>query len=184
MSSRRSEKVFPKFPYDKKFTREEIAEILERAKRIGRAMRDGQGPNGAILGMPADLFELWMIHGALAGVDVIEEKAYIRPRVITGGMYGDAVEWVLKKEDTPEALERDLQREAAAHAAHIEAMPPKLRAAVLDMFTKKADRVADRAADSTVAEADALAVAEEAARAKEAARIRNAEPNQGEEGAP
>lgn len=172
MSSRR-EKVFPEFPYARKFSRAEINEILERSKVIGRAMRYGQGPNGAILAILPDLFELWMIHAALAGVTVDENLAYIRPRVAHDAMVGDAVEWVLKKEDTPEARERDLATEAAGHAAQIAALDPKLRDAVLGMFVKKAERAAERSADSDVAEADALAVVEERARAAEQARKRN-----------
>lgn len=180
--SRKQHQIFPGFPYDKKFTRAEIAEIIERSKTIGRAMRYGQGPNGAILALPPDLFELWMIHAALAGVTVDEELAYIRPRVKPDAMLGDAVEWVLKKEDTPAARELDLQREAAAHAAQIESLPPKLRAAVVGMFTKKAERVAERGADSDVPESAALSVAEEQARAAEIARKHG--PNQGEEVSP
>lgn len=162
--------VFPNFPYDRKFTRAEIDEILERSKRVGRAMRYGQGPNGAILALPPDIFELWMIHAALAGVDVNEEQAYIRPRISPDAIVGDSVEWVLKKEDTPQARELDLQREAAAHARQIEALDPKLRAAVVEMFTNKSQRVADRNAPSTVPESEALEVVEEQARAAEIAK--------------
>lgn len=136
-------KVFPQFPYDRKFSRREITEILDRAKVVGRAMRDGHGPNGATLALPPDIFELWMIHAALAGVTVDENLAYIRPKVQSGAMFADAVTWVLKKEDTPAALAADLKREAEAHAAYIESLPPKVRDAVADMFVKKAGRKAE-----------------------------------------
>lgn len=162
--------VFPNFPYDRRFTREEIAEILERAKVIGRAMRYGQGPNGAILALPPDIFELWMIHAALAGVTVDEDAAYIRPRVIPDAMVGDAVQWVLKKEDTQAARDADLQREAAARVAELEALDPKVRAAIKDMFVNKAERADARNAPSGVPESEALAAAEEAARQAEIAK--------------
>lgn len=168
--NRNANQVFPNFPYDRKFSRAEIAEILQRSETIGRAMRYGQAPNGAILAIMPDLFELWMIHAALAGVTVDENLAYIRPRIVHDAMVGDAIEWVLKKEDTPEALQRDLAAEAAAHAAHIESLDPKLRDAVVSMFTKKAERAAARAADSDIPEGEALKVADERARAAESAR--------------
>lgn len=137
--------VFASFPYDRKFTRAEIAELLERAKVVGDAMRDGQGPNGAILGLLPDLFELWMIHAALAGVTVDESKALIRPRKVfdkSGQQTG--VEWVLKKEDSAAARAQDVDREARMHAAQIQSLPPKVREALVDMFTKKAERVEER----------------------------------------
>ena len=162
-------RVFPNFPYDKAFTRDELAEILERAKIIGRAMRYGQGPNGAILALPPDLFELWMVHAALAGVTVDEDLAFIRPRVIPD-VLGDAVEWVLKKEDTAAAREADLAREAAARAAEIEALDPRVRDAVLDMFVKKSERATARNSPSNVDESQALSAVEEAARAAEIAK--------------
>lgn len=162
--------VFPGFPYDRQFTRAEIAEILERSKTIGRAMRYGRAPNGAVLALPPDIFELWMIHAALAGVTVDENLAYIRPRVVPDAMVGDAVDWVLKKDDTPHARQLDIEREAAAHAAQIETLDPKVREVVLGMFANKAARAAARNEPADVAEADALEVAEAQAREAELAK--------------
>jgi len=75
-----AEQVFPNFPYDRKFTRAEIAEILAKAKRLGDAMRDGLAPSGHTLYIPGDIFEMWMVHGALAGCDVDQDAAFIRAR--------------------------------------------------------------------------------------------------------
>jgi hypothetical protein len=177
----RNDRVFPNFPYDRVFTRAEISEILDRSKVIGRAMRYGQGPNGAILAILPDLFELWMIHAALAGVTVDENLAYIRPRVKPDAMVGDAVEWVIKKQDTPEALARDLAEEAAAHAEQIEALDPKLRDAVVGMFVKKSERVAERNSEADVDEGDALAVVEQRGRGAEEYRRNKLRKQQEEE---
>lgn len=143
--------VFPQFPYEKRFTRQEIhGDILPRSKRLGDAMRDGKGPNGAILYIPGDVFELWMIHAALAGCDVDESKAYIRSRRLPdqAGRLVDAVEWVLKADDTPEKLAQDAEREAAAYVAAIDTnLRPEVRDAIRRRLRGAAEDVADYMAD-------------------------------------
>lgn len=124
--------VFPNFPYALKFTKEEVADILDRAQRFGDLMRDGVGPSGATLFIPGDVFEMWMVHGILAGAD--GGKAYIRARRLpeeTGRLEG-AVEWVLIKEDTPEARAADAEREADAYLRALEdtRIRPEVRAAI------------------------------------------------------
>lgn len=126
--------VFPNFPYERKFTADEIHnDILPRAKALGDAMRDGMGPNGSVLYIPGDIFELWMIHAALAGCFVDESKAYIRRRRLPdqSGRFADAVEWVVKKDDTPEAVAADAEREAQAYVDAMERqLRPEVRAAI------------------------------------------------------
>lgn len=135
--------VFPQFPYERKFTREEIhGDILPRAKALGDAMRDGMGPNGATLYIPGDVFELWMIHGALAGVVVDESKAYIRRRRLPdqSGRFADAVEWVVKKDDTAEARAADAEAEAQQLFDAMENnLRPEVRAAIRRRFRGAAD---------------------------------------------
>src|SRR4051812_42986581 len=92
--------VFPQFPYERKFSREEIhGDILPRSKRLGDAMRDGVAPSGHTLYIPGDIFEMWMVHAALAGCEVHDDLAYIRARRLPdqSGRLEDAVQWVLKK---------------------------------------------------------------------------------------
>lgn len=90
--------VFEAFPYDKRFTREEIAEITARAERITAAMRDGVAPNGYILQVPEDMLQLWAVHNALAGMEVHDELAYIVSIPSKDGPYTDSMQWVLKED--------------------------------------------------------------------------------------
>lgn len=151
-------KVFPDFPYNRKFSHAEIEDILQRAERLGAAMRDGMAPSGAVLYIPGDMFEMWMIHAALAGCDVDENKAYIRARRLpdqTGRLSG-AVEWVVKKDDTPEARAADAEQEAAAHMAAMERMVgtlrPEVRAAIRRRMRGPAEEGAEYVADDPDAE--------------------------------
>lgn len=131
-----AEQVFPNFPYDRKFTRAEIDGILAKAKRLGDAMRDGLAPSGHALFIPGDIFELWMIHGALAGCDVDEDEAFIRAKRLpdANGRFVDAQTWVLKKEDTAEKRAEDAEREADAY---VRAMDENLRPEVRDAVRRK-----------------------------------------------
>lgn len=142
--------VFPNFPYERKFTKEEIhTDILPRAKAFGDLMRDGMGPNGAVLFIPGDVFELWMIHGVLAGAD--GGKKYIRARRLPEqtGRFQDAVEWVLIKEDTPEAIREDAEREAQMYVDAIDTnLRPEVRAAIRRRMRDAAQAEAEESADS------------------------------------
>lgn len=144
--------VFPNFPYERKFTKEEIhGDILPRAKAFGDLMRDGMGPNGAVLFIPGDVFELWMIHGVLAGAD--GGKAYIRSRRLPeqSGRFQDAVEWVLIKEDSPEQRAADADAEAKRYVDAIEAnLRPEVRAAIRRRFKAAANDQAAQDADENV----------------------------------
>ncbi len=90
--------VFADFPYDKRFTRDEIAEITARSERICAAMRDGIAPNGYVLNIPEDMLQLWSVHNALAGLEVIDELAYIVAVPSKDGPFTDSMEWVLKED--------------------------------------------------------------------------------------
>lgn len=144
-----AEQVFAQFPYERKFTADEVADILERAKAFGNLMRDGRGPNGAYLFIPGDVFELWMIHGVLAGAD--GGTKYIRPRRLpdANGRLADAVEWVLIKEDTDAKRREDAEREAAAYVAAIdEQLRPEVAAAIRRRLVDAGRRDAEARADN------------------------------------
>ncbi|WP_431231536.1 phage gene 29 protein family protein [Mycolicibacterium psychrotolerans] len=147
--------VFPQFPYERKFTRDEIHnDILPRAKAFGDLMRDGMGPNGSVLYLPADLFELWMIHGVLAGAD--GGKAYIRSRPAKNAMLEGGVEWVLLSEDTPEMQAEDVEAEADLYLQALQdrSLRPEVRAAIRRRMRVAADDAAEFLADDP--DADAL----------------------------
>lgn len=145
--------VFPQFPYERKFTRDEINnDILPRAKAMGDLMRDGMGPNGSVLYIPGDVFELWMIHGVLAGAD--GGKKYIRPRRSHDAIFEDAVEWVVLKDDTAEQRQADADAEAQMYVDAIEAnLRPEVREAIRRRFRAAADDAAEYLADDPAADA-------------------------------
>lgn len=135
--------VFPNFPYEKKFTREEIRDITDRAKLVGDAMRDGVAPSGHTLFIPGDMFEMWMIHAALAGVTVDESLAYIRAKPAKDSPFEDAVEWVLKRDDTPEALEAEAEAAADAYLRRFEESQRELRPEVRDVIRRRMKAAAE-----------------------------------------
>lgn len=126
--------VFPGFPYEKRFTKAEVAEITERAARISDAMRDGVAPNGMFLNIPEHLLQLWAVHGALAGVDVIDDLAYIvaRPLPNEPGRFEDSVEWILKEDAEKLPKPDQVETEAQTYADAIETkLSPEVRAALI-----------------------------------------------------
>lgn len=153
MSKKKRDKVFPNFPYARKFTQAEQQTIMARQQRLTEAFRDAVGLQGWVLGLPEDHLQLLMFHGALAGVDVDPtyppDRAFIRPRRIPDRdrQFVDAVEWVLTKEDTPKARHRDARREARAHVNAIEQLDPAVRDAIRELYVTRAEHVADELAD-------------------------------------
>lgn len=125
--------VFSEFPYDKRFTREEIEEITTRSERIAEAMRDGVAPNGYILNVPEDMLKLWSVHNALAGMDVHDDLAYIVSRPAKDGPFTDSMEWVLRED-----AERDAptpQEEAGKYLAGLKAeLSPAARQILADQL--------------------------------------------------
>ncbi|CPR79148.1 phage gene 29 protein family protein [Mycobacteroides abscessus] len=130
--------VFPQFPYDRKFTRAELDEIADEAMKLADAMRDGQAPNGATLFIDEAMLQLWCVHGALAGVRVHPDLAYIVAvkQPDRTGQFADSVEWVLRDE----APDEDAEEEAAAEAERIataltQRLPEKVRRLVAQQMS-------------------------------------------------
>lgn len=126
-------KVFEEFPYDKKFTRAEIAEITARAERITAAMRDGVAPNGYILNVPEDMLQLWGVHNALAGMDVNPDLAYIVAVPSKQPTFVDQMDWVLK-EDAEKAVPTPEEEAAKYSAALIKELSPEARQILADQL--------------------------------------------------
>lgn len=157
--NRNKGKVFPSFPYERRFTQAEQDVITARQQRLVEAFRDAVGIQGWSLGLPEDHLQLLMFHGALAGVDVdttypqfdpaTGAGAFIRARRLpdAAGRYVDAVEWVVIKDDTPKDRARDARREAAAHVKQIEELDPDVRSAIRELFIARAGQAADTAAE-------------------------------------
>lgn len=125
--------VFPEFPYQKKMTRAQVADITARSEALGKLMRDPLMVTGAHAFMPEDIFQLWMVHGVMAGAD--GGTPYIRGRTIPDehGALADRTEWVLLSADSEEQRAADADAEAAAHIAALEnsdRLRPEVRAAI------------------------------------------------------
>ncbi len=138
-----SSKVFADFPYDRKFTREQISEITERAKQIADALRDGVAPNGATLYIEESMLQLWAVHAALAGVYVDRDRAHIVavPIPDQSGQFEDSVRWVLKDE-LPDDVTVDDHADAEAKQivdALNERLSPDVRKRVAESFAAAFD---------------------------------------------
>ncbi|URP21175.1 hypothetical protein SEA_FRANCOIS_23 [Gordonia phage Francois] len=132
-----SEKVFANFPYDRKFTREEIAELTDRAGAIADALRDGVAPNGAVLYLEESMLQLWSVHAALAGVYVDPDRAFIVsvPLPDQSGQFEDSVQWVLREEApaAPDAEEVDAEAQQIVAALN-DRLSPQVRRRVAEQF--------------------------------------------------
>lgn len=142
------QQVFPDFPYKRRLTKAETEDIRTRAEAFGRLMRDPLLLTGAQGFIPEDIFQLWMVHGVMAGAD--GGTPYIRGRTLPDehGALADRTEWLLLKDDTPAARAEDAEREAAAHMRAMETnLRPEVRAAIRRQFIAAANQANDYLAD-------------------------------------
>jgi len=143
-----AQQVFPNFPYAKKFTQAEVADITRRSTVFADLMRDGVALTGAGMFIPEDVFQLWMVHGVMAGAD--GGQPYIRARKIPDehGALADRREWVLIKEDTDEQRQADADAEAKAELARMhDRLRPEVRAAIMRQFQDAANQANEYLAD-------------------------------------
>jgi hypothetical protein len=126
------------FPYQRKWTRAQLDEILARKDALSEAMADAVGPTGQIIYMPDDLRHILALHLALAGGTVRDELAYIKARIRPNepGMFADTREWLLKSEYVPAPPDPDetaVKARAAADQIRRQ-LTPEVRAAVMAMM--------------------------------------------------
>lgn len=147
------------FPYEKKFTREQIADVLAVQAQILEASRDALTTKGAIMGIDEASLQMLALHQALAGVRVVPDEALIvarlRPSEHAGFM--DAREW-LPKQDYTEQMERDdSQAQADALAARIdEEVDPEVAKLLAKTFADRAKEVERSLRDDTAGKAKFL----------------------------
>lgn len=130
--------VFPEFPYDRKFTRAEIDEITDEARKLADALRDGQAPNGATLWIDESMLQLWCVHGVLAGVRAHPDLAYIVAikQPDQHAVFEDSVQWVLR-EDAPEIDPEQDEAEAERIATALtQRLPDEVRRLVAQKMTE------------------------------------------------
>jgi hypothetical protein len=132
------------FPYRRKWTQEQVDEIIARQARLTEAMTDAVGPVGQVLGIDAAIIQIMALHMALAGCEVREELAYIVPVIINQpGAPADFHQWVLKSEYKPAPPDPDeIKRKAQAAAEQIKRqLSPAVRAEVAAMMREEYERV-------------------------------------------
>lgn len=122
--------VLPNFPYRLKFTQVEKNELLERIEKFRFILRDGVGLSGHTMSLDEGTIANLAAHLALAGSDVVEEKAYIwgRVRDDENRMFADQVEWLVKK-DVPQPAPEPSEN-AALEASQIASQMKQLHPAV------------------------------------------------------
>lgn len=131
------------FPYRRKWTQEQIDEILARQARLTEAMTDAVGPVGQVLAIDAAIIQIMALHMALAGADVHDELAYITPVIVNSPQApADFHQWVLKSEYTPAPPDPDeIKRKAQAAAEQIKRqLSPEVRAEVAAMMRKEYEK--------------------------------------------
>lgn len=111
------------FPYKRKWSQGQIAELINRSDRLRDLLTDAVGPAGQSMFLPPDLVALISVHLALAGTDThCDERQYIVAQV--GELAPDQVQfenpikWVLR-EDYDDAELAESNAAARAHAAKL-----------------------------------------------------------------
>lgn len=124
------------FPYQRKWTKDELDDVYSRFDKLRQALTDAVGPSGQRLYTPPDMIAIQALHLALAGGDVSDEKAFIwaRERDDDGAMFQGELEWLVKK-DTPPPPTQESQSEAAQIKAQIDrGLSPAQRAELARLF--------------------------------------------------
>jgi hypothetical protein len=131
------------FPYRRKWTQQQIDEILERKDRLAEAMTDAVGPAGQQMYVDLSSIHMLALHAALAGADVHDELAYIRAEVINSpGAPENFHHWRLRSEYEPAPPDPDeTRRKAAAAAEQIRRqLSPEVRREVAAMMREEYER--------------------------------------------
>lgn len=69
------------FPYRLRWTQEIYDDVMARFDRLSHAMTDIVGPTGAVTYVSPDHVKILALHAALAGADVLPDKALIEYRL-------------------------------------------------------------------------------------------------------
>lgn len=156
------------FPYRRKWTQEQLDEILDRKDRLVTAMTDAVGPTGQVLYIPIDLLHILALHMSLAGCEVQDRLAYIVSRPIKQDkpeelVFEGSLEWLLKQEyepGPPEIDETAAQAKAAAEKIRRQ-LSPEVTAALAHILADGLNAVAINNATTSTQLADAQAAEEE-----------------------
>jgi len=144
--------VLPNYPYLGKFSREQLAEALDRKDKIVETMLDPIGPDGTLLNIPIDMMHIVAFHQALAGVDVHTDHRRLiesRLRHDPDSMF-ELYEWrpVGEFDEEPAAPAGDGNAEAADLAEQMRRqLTPEVRQALASIL---ADEFAAATADRNV----------------------------------
>lgn len=133
--------ILPNYPYLNKFTREQIADALDRKDKLVELLMDPVGPDGTLINLPVDMLHILAFHLAYAGADAhtdhrqLIESRCTRDETQMFEMY----EWRPRGEftDTPAAPQPDTG-EAATIAAQMKTqLAPEVREALLHILAEE-----------------------------------------------
>lgn len=149
--------VLPNFPYKGRFSREQLAEAMDRKDRIVETLLDPVGPDGTLINLPLDMLHILAFHQALAGVDVhTDHRQLIESRTVRDdSQMFELCEWRPKGDfgDTPLTQDDpETGGEAAGIAAQMRTqLTPEVRRAVAAIL---ADEFANATAATAITDAE------------------------------
>lgn len=135
--------VLPNYPYAGKFSREQIAEAMDRKDRLAELLTDPVGPDGTLINLPVDMLHILAFHLAYAGADAHTDHRQLiesRPTRDESGMF-EVYEWRARGEFNGQSpAEPDTDAEAATIAEQMrQRLTPEVRAAVAAMLAREYD---------------------------------------------
>lgn len=142
--------VLPNYPYQGRFTKEQIDAAMDRKDRLVEAMTDAIGPDGTWINIPPDMLHILGFHVAFAGGDVFDDLALIESREVDnpgndnehGLLWEGLREWRPKgdfHDDPDKPDDADTRLEAQQMAAQLRRQyGPEVRAALADIFAEEA----------------------------------------------
>lgn len=140
MTDPRKATVFPNYPYAKAFTREQIADALDRKDKLVELLMDPVGPDGTLINLPVDMMHILAFHLAYAGADAhTDHRQLIESRTTRDeSQMFEMYEWRPKGQfaDTPTA--QPDTGEAATIAAQMKTqLTPQVREALAHILAEE-----------------------------------------------
>ncbi len=138
---RKAATVFPNYPYAKAFTREQIADALDRKDKLVELLMDPVGPDGTIINLPVDMMHILAFHLSYAGADThTDHRQLIESRTTRdeSAMF-EMYEWRPRGSfDSQPEPPADTSGEAATIAAQMrQQLTPEVRSALVSMLAEE-----------------------------------------------
>jgi hypothetical protein len=136
--------VLPNFPYKGRFSREQLAEAMDRKDRLVETLMDPVGPDGTLINLPVDMLHILAFHQALAGVDAhTDHRQLIEARTVRDeSQMFEMSEWRPRGDFGDQADPEPEQEQDGGEAAGIAAqmrtqLSPEVRKAVAAILAQE-----------------------------------------------